>query len=144
MRRTAHEIIDLCLTKKGDDPIHVNNDRSRPTKTYGLAVDLFESTSGVRVPYFRYTIEKEILAWVEVDGLSVEAQELENIHNYLRIRNELIANSLEVTIKFIPKNRASMHLLTFPWFVFQGAALGAAPGPYLDEISLDGQPFRHL
>jgi len=143
VNRVAHEIIDLCLTKKGDDPLHCGN-RADPRANYGIAVDLFDSESDLKVAYFRYSIQKEITRWIDLEEVWVESQLLANPYNWVRQELALITNALEVQVNFVPRGYSTASQLTFPWFTYRGEALSSAPGPFLDAIALNGEPFRHF
>ena len=143
VRRTAHEIIDLCLTKKGDDPLHCG-DRRQPLNNYGIAPDLFDPETDLKVAYFCYSLQREIKHWVDLESVWAEGEMIPDQTLFAATEGRPISSVLEARITFIPRDRPTASLLTFPWFTYSGAPLAPPPGPYLDAIALDGEPFTYL
>ena len=123
-RRVSHSIISVCLIKKGEDLIHPD---------FGIAPDLFAPLSDSDPEYVVYHLEEELRRWVE--GWEVMQ---------VRAMPDDPGNALNLTINFLPQQDFDTHLLTFPFYQYQGAFFGDNLAGFLDSINLDGQPFRAL
>jgi hypothetical protein len=125
VRTISHAIISVCLIKKGEDPLHPD---------FGIAVDLFEPLSNYAPEYWVYHAELEIKRWVAgLDQLFVRVSEYTNYQNALRTE-----------IYFTPKGEPDRHLLTFPFYSYQGAIWNGDVGSFLDEIYLDEHPLHRF
>ena len=140
-RRIAHEIIDLMLTHKGDDPTHCG-DRTDPRNNYGISVDLFSPTTDLKVPYFCYQLRREILRWIDLEQVLVSAEVVTDPTLFVGDWSEsAIASTLKVTVTFIPREYPVKNQLTFPWVTYSGVSLDQSPNILFDDIALNGDRF---
>lgn len=124
-RQAAHAIISVCLIRKGEDPQHPD---------FGLAANLFTPLSYEEPEYWVYHVEEEIRRWVA--GLSQLQVKVSGYNNS--------ENQIETEIGFVLESEPSVHILTFPFYQYQGAILEGDFEPFIAAISLDGQPFTGL
>lgn len=120
----SHRIISLLLFRKGEHPRYPN---------FGLAVDLFDPTTSYDVEFWVFQVENEINRWFagEIDSFSVQ------VDGYNVVRNEL-----QTAIQFTPARQPSRHILTFPWYQYQGVLFDrAASNDFWRYVNLDGSPF---
>ena len=124
-RVISAQIISVCLTRPGEDPMH-------PDK--GIAPELFEATSGYQPQYWLYTLRQEILKWVAgLEQLALDTTAMPDVENRLK-----------ASIQFVPSNQPVPHILTFDYYAYQGALWDQGLAPFLDSITLDGRAFRAL
>jgi hypothetical protein len=100
----SHQIISLCLTRKGEDLMHPDR---------GLAPDLFSPASDYDPEYLVYHLESEIRLWIAgIQQLSAQ------VTGYTSIENKLA-----IDVGFIPLQEPNQNILTFPYYQYQGARL---------------------
>jgi hypothetical protein len=121
-RKITHDILSVCLTRKGEDPIH---------PTFGLAPDIFDPMSGYPVQYWIYSVEEEIIN--RVAGIQDLRVEIVDFGDY---RNEL-----QTRITFTPSADPDSHVLTFGWFEYTGAIWNQDLTTFLSDVRLDSSPF---
>lgn len=121
-----HQIISLCLTRKGEDLIHPDR---------GLAPDLFASASDYDPEYLVYHLQDEIRRWIA----GIEQFATVRVTGYTSVENKLAIN-----VVFVPLREPSQNILTFPYYQYQGARLNGKFDTFLDSIQLNGQPFRRF
>lgn len=124
-RQAAHAILSVCLIRKGEDPIHPD---------FGLAPQLFTPLSFEEPEYWVYHVEQEISRWVA--GLQELQVQVSGYNNK--------DNRLETEIGFTLESEPSAHVLTFPFYRYQGAIFEGAFEPFIASISFDGNPFTGL
>lgn len=125
VRTISHNIISVCLIRKGENPLHPD---------FGMAPELFEPLSNYAPEYWIYHAESEIRRWVAgLDDLFVRVSEYTAYQNTLRTE-----------IHFTPKGEPDRHLLTFPYYSYQGAIWNGDIQPFLDELYLDEYPLRRF
>lgn len=119
------KIISVCLVRQGEDPL---------LPDFGVSPELFEPLSQYAPQYWVYNLSKEIRKWVAgIDRLSVEMVKFEDYQNQLK-----------TVIQFVPSGEPTPHMLTFGLYAYQGALWGQQIDAFLEDITLDGQPFRKL
>ena len=124
-RKITSDILTVCLLRKGEDPIHPD---------LGLAPDLFEPLSNYAPQYWVYNVQNEIRRWVAgIEQLSVDVVDYEDYKN-----------RLTTEIRFVPKQEADNHILTFGWYAYTGAIWNQELDTFLEDITLDGSPFQAL
>jgi hypothetical protein len=121
--KITSDIISLCLTSKGECPLHPD---------YGIAPDLFQPFSGYDAQFWAYHLEQEIQKWVE--GLAFIT---------VKISNDLAStNNLVATIEFVPMLRPDTNILTFGFYEYQGAMWNQGIDKFMDAIALNGVRFQ--
>ncbi len=98
----------------------------------GLAPQIFEPLSGYAPQFWVYNAQQEILRWVAgIEQLYVDVGEFKDYRN-----------DLTTVIQFIPKSEPDPHVLTFGYYAYQGAIWDQGIDQLLNDIQLDGSPFR--
>lgn len=122
-RTIASAILSLCLTQKGECPLHPD---------FGLAPELFEPMSNYAPQYFIHSVRDEILKWLDgyLDYLSVDTDESKD-HN----------NKIEVFITYRPVGYADAHTLVYPFYGYIGPSFNDGMDSFMSQVSLDGQLF---
>lgn len=122
-RKITHDILTVCLLRRGEDPIHPD---------MGLSPRLFEPLSGYAPQFWIYNARQEILKWVAgIEQLSVDVGEFRDY------RNELTTK-----IQFVARAEPDPHVLTFGYYAYQGAIWNQGIDLLIRSIQLDGEPFR--
>ncbi len=124
-RQAVQAILSVCLIRKGEDPIHPD---------FGLAPDLFVPLTDADPEYWVYHLEQEIVRWVAgIQKLQVK------VSGYNNVENQMMAE-----IGFLLRSEPTIHVLTFPYYQYQGAVFDGAIAPFIEAVQLDGQPFSRL
>lgn len=124
-RQAVQAILSVCLIRKGEDPIHPD---------FGLAPDLFVPLTDADPEYWVYHLEQEIVRWVAgIQKLQVK------VSGYNNVENQMMAE-----IGFLLRSEPTIHVLTFPYYQYQGAVFDGEIAPFLAAVQLDGQPFSRL
>ncbi|MGB3207432.1 MAG: hypothetical protein WBB28_20800 [Crinalium sp.] len=95
-RRISHEILSICLIRKGE--IHPPD--------FGIAMDLFIPMNSFPVDYWTHHLTEEIAKWVS-DASSIKVD--------VTI-DETYMTSLLTEISFVPVNASQRYSLEFPLF----------------------------
>jgi hypothetical protein len=125
IEQASHAILSVCLIRKGEDPIHPD---------FGMAPELFEPLSFEQPEYWVYHAEQEIMRWVGgLAALQVRVSDYDNV-----------GNGITTEIGFSLRSQPTQHILTFPFYQYQGAVMQGDWNPFIAAIILDGKPFVPL
>lgn len=125
--KIASDILSVLLIRRGEDPLHF----------YGIAPDLFEPLSNYDPQYFVYHAQDAILncPWIaeQIESLSVDIIDYEDYKNRIKLSFDFVTNL-----------SPGKNNLTFGYYLYSGVNLNQSVNMIIDEIQLNGQPFKAL
>jgi hypothetical protein len=122
-RVIAVEMFSVCLTMKGENPLHPN---------YGVAPELFGPLSGKSAQYFVYKLQEELTRALKgyVTFLEVLMEEYLDFHNALKVR-----------ITYRPVGYSDYHTLAFPFYTYNGPDFTIGADNFMAQVVLDDAPL---